>query len=105
MTHAKNDPSTNILSTLIVPICSIVNGQYHDPSCLLGLNDHPFLRHNSYADYYRASIQPVDAIVHGVGTGEIIPKPAVSDLAFGYLGRGLSESKRTSTKNLHFFNS
>lgn len=105
LTKPKNDPATHILSTLIVPICSIVDGQWHDPACPLKKGDHPFLKHDSYANYARALIEPVDKIVHGVDIGKIIPKDAVTNEAFAYLCKGLLDSKRTAPKNLRFFNS
>jgi hypothetical protein len=105
LTKPKNDPSTHILSTLIVPICSVVAGQWHDPACILGKGDHLFLKHDSYANYHRALIEPVDKITHGVAIGKIIPRDAVTNEAFVYLCKGLLESKRTSPKNLQFFNS
>lgn len=104
MTNPKNDPSTHILSTLIVPVSSVVEGIYHDPACLLGVGDHPFLKHDSYANYRRAIIEPIDSIVNGIGSGTVIAKPAVSNLAFGYLCQGLLNSKHISPKNLRFFN-
>jgi hypothetical protein len=81
----------------------VVPDQWHDPACLLGEGDHPFLRHDSYVDYYRAVIEPVDKITNGVSLGKIIPKPAFDNTAFAYICKGLLESKRTSAKNLKFF--
>lgn len=104
LTSPKNDPATNLLSTLIVPICSIVDGQAYDATCTLGVGDHPFLKHASYAHYYRAVIESVDQLRRGVDSGKIIAKDQVNDTAFAYLSRGLVESNRTSPKNVHFYN-
>ena len=103
LTNPKNDPATRLLSTLIVPICSIVDGKRHDPACLLGKGDHPFLRHDSYADYYRALIESIDTLTRGIADGKIIAKVAITDDSFAYLCKGLIDSKRTSPKNLLFF--
>jgi len=103
LTDSKNDPATNLLSVLMVPICSVVAGMYHDPACILQIGDHAFIKHDSYANYYRAIIEPVDKLRKGVTSGHIVPKGAVSDAAFRNLCKGLFDSKRAAPKHLQFY--
>ena len=90
----------------------IVSGPAHDPQrkhLYVILTDskndpaHAFIKHDSYANYYRAIIEPVDKLRKGVTSGHIVPKGAVSDAAFRNLCKGLFDSKRAAPKHLQFY--
>lgn len=36
---------------LLVPICSIIPGRYHDPTCEIGAGEHEFITAASYVEY------------------------------------------------------
>jgi hypothetical protein len=58
-------PGRRTRSVVVVPICS-VGRVWHDPTVLLEKGDHPFLSHQSFADYQLASIEHAGDLLNGV---------------------------------------
>lgn len=56
---------------LAVNLTSICHEIEHDPTCVLGVGDHPFVRHPSYIFYRRAEILGADTIIQQVASGDI----------------------------------
>ena len=70
---------------------------HHDPSCILKPGDHPFFRHESFADYSRARIEEAAKLSH------FQQREPVTEEVFKRICQGLESSPHTVPKILAFY--
>ncbi len=70
---------------------------HHDPSCILKPGDHPFFRHESFADYSRARIEEAAKLSH------FQQREPVAEEVFKRICQGLESSPHTAPKILAFY--
>lgn len=91
---------TNLCSNnqhLLVPICSIVDGKFHDPACELLSSDYPhsFITRNSYVEYRRIVAHHHLHIEKCLNSGYFIPREDMSDELFNRIINGVLVSRFT----------
>lgn len=82
--------------TLLVTLCSIKDGRFHDPSCIVEVGEHPFVTKRSYVDYRLSRIVRCDHISKCVAGWTFTPKADVSDSLFARVEGGIEKSDFTS---------
>jgi len=97
------DPPNPDGEVLLVGVASVQERLPHDPTCLLYLGDHPFIRHKSYVNYAFARIEPVGKLVNGVKQGLFDPQGTLGEAVFARVCKGLLESRRTTPKIRKFY--
>ena len=80
---------------VMVPICSIVDGQFHDPTCLINVGDHPFIRHPSYVAYAKGREQFAQDLANGVANGGVSDRGLIDEAVFARIVVGAPNSKFT----------
>lgn len=95
-------PSTEKHS-LIVGIASIRPGRPYDGTCCLYVGDHPFIRQNSYVNYYFADIYETRKLVEGCTNGIFHQRDTLSPEIFARVCKGLMESRHTPLKISQFY--
>lgn len=95
--------SASKASVLMVSLSSIKVGVPYDPSCILSVGDHAFVRHDSYVAYQRARLEEVDKLLRGVKNGQLLPHAPMNSAVFARICRGLELSRHTSVKLLNFY--
>lgn len=74
---------------VLVAISSVRPGKPIDPSCLLDVGDHPFIRHQSYVVYADARVYNAERVQQGVDAGDFQPHDTMSLDAFQRVIDGL----------------
>lgn len=103
-----NDPAYSHIEScdcvLAVNISSVKAGVPYDPTCIIKIGDHPFIRHNSYVVYERAVIWKVENIDKKVAEGSIKPQDAnIDDDAFKRILDGFDISDEVEPKIRRFW--
>lgn len=80
---------------LIVGISSLVPNRWHDPTCCLYVNDHPFVKHDSYVRYSNCQLKSAASIVNGVRNGSLVPKQPIEPGVFARVLNGVPLSRHT----------
>jgi hypothetical protein len=88
---------------LMVSLSTIRTGVPHDPTCILYVGDHPFIKHESYVFYQKARLENADKILRGVKSGQLIPQDPIDRSVFARVCKGLQESRLTPPKYLDFY--
>lgn len=89
-------PERNSETVLMVNISSIKEGVYHDPSCILRPNSHPFIRVPSWTYYRGAVIAIAERLDQKVDEGECRPLEPVSQEIFEAVRNGFDVSKHVT---------
>lgn len=89
--------------SLLVGVSSVHTGIPHDPACEFHAGDHPFIRHESYADYARARIEPSRKIIDGVKKGVFSAHALLDETLFAHVCRGIAQSRFAAPKVVSFF--
>jgi len=97
-----NPSSENSKRSLLVSVSSYT-GNHCDKACVLNKEDHKFIRHKSFVDYYRARIIETDKLINGVRKGLFKLKEPVNDEVFDKIIRGLLNSRRATPKTKNFY--
>jgi hypothetical protein len=79
-------------SFLAVNLTSVTEGIESDPTCLLNVGDHPFVRHPSYVFYRRAEIFGAATVIQSVSSGDIRIHDPCSDGTFQRILDGFNVS-------------
>jgi hypothetical protein len=103
LTNPADYPPTNTQHTLIVGISSIRQGRPHDSTCCLYVGDHPFIKHESYVNYYYANILETRKLIDGYKNGVFEQRDALSTEVFARVCKGLMESRHTPLKLQQFY--
>jgi len=86
---------------LLVPICTI--GTKYDNTCTLKAGEHEFIKHQSYAEYYRLQTYSVVVIQARVEKQIILPKPPVSNDVLTRLCEGVEKSPLTPLRQKKYY--
>ena len=87
-----NDPCPSRLC-LVVMVTTIYEGRSYDPACVLHEGEHPFIKHDSYVLYRRASQVRAVQIQNMIGQKYYIPKEDFDSLIFQRIVDGLFASE------------
>lgn len=63
----------------LVSISTIRLGQYHDPSCIIDVGEHEFVREKSFVKYQMARLEKSDHLIKCVAGWTFTEKPPVSE--------------------------
>ena len=85
-------PPCNNNHQLIVPICSIKEGIFHDPSCILDVGDNAFIQRPSYVLYRRIDKIHKDHLDQRISNKTYIHKENVSDQVLEKIKAGIMTS-------------
>lgn len=89
---------------LLAPISSINPQKAHDPACILGAGEHPFLDHPSYV-LYRLMFRPMSFhLVNCVERGLFVEKEPFELPVFSRIGAGVAASKFAAKGMKTYFN-
>lgn len=88
---------------LLVPICSIVSGRYHDPACTLNGGEHKLITHGSYAEYRLARIETTEVIKLRVAQMYFMIKDDATARLLVQLEEGLPDSEQASKRIKDYF--
>ena len=86
---------------LLVPICS-QRGKF-DPTCLLGVGDHDFIKHPSFVMYSRLRLFEAKNLVKRVNDGSISYEGMLDAKVFAYVASGVETSRFTALKMKEYF--
>ncbi|SFL76313.1 hypothetical protein SAMN02982985_01416 [Rugamonas rubra] len=79
-------------------------GVPHDPTCLLQVGDHPFIRHTSYILYAKARIVSQKRLQTLIAAQTVIPRPPkISQAVFERIVAGLGGA-HANPEHLAFYN-
>lgn len=90
-------------SFLAVNLTSIVEGVEHDPTCVLNVGDHSFVKHPSYIFYGKADIFGVETIAGQVQSGDIRIHHPCEDSTFQRILAGFTQSSFVKPKILNYY--
>lgn len=93
----------NAETVLLVNISSIDPAIIHDPTTLLDVGDHPFIKRPSYVYYRKADIYSTTSLVAGVADKSIILKEICPDHSFTRILDGFKESKLVLRKIKNYY--
>jgi hypothetical protein len=88
---------------LLVNIASVPNGLPFDSTCILKPGEHPFIKHESYVYYAKARIEPAEALLRGVKSGQLVPHHIMDEAIVERICSGLQKSPHTAKKFLEFY--
>jgi hypothetical protein len=88
---------------LMVSLSTLKRGVPHDPTCILYLGDHPFVKHESYVVYQKARLEDADKVLRGVKSGQLVPQDPMDGAVFARICKGLESSRLTPAKLLNFY--
>lgn len=64
---------------LLASITSVPEVGFYDPTCILTIGDHPFLKHESYVFYRKADVQRATRIARLVNKNFYIPREDMAE--------------------------
>lgn len=92
------------LDCLVVPIESWQEKHsWQDDSCILGIGDHPFIKHKSWVNFARARNVSSVVLCKGILSGDFIRKEDIDTTVLERIICGAKHSDRLSRKFLDFF--
>jgi hypothetical protein len=91
----------NLGANLLVNVSSCHDNS--DPTCILDVGDHPFIRHPSFVFYAKAVIQYAAGIEKGFADGRLLPQPDLAEAVFERVVAGITVSLDTSPKVARYF--
>ena len=97
------DPCAAHEANLVVNVCTLHDGRFHDPACLIERDEHRRVKHTSWVDYHRSKAVHSTALQKGVSAWLYHPDEPVSDALFNRICAGLLESDHTSVRMRRYF--
>lgn len=88
---------------LIVPVDKLVDGEYHDDSCLLEYQEHEFITTKSFINYKFSCLIEAEKLCKGVEEGKIKTREDVTNDVLERACFGLVTSPRTPYKCNNFY--
>ncbi len=89
---------------LAVNLTTIYRDIAYDDTCILGIGDHPFVKHDSYILYKKAEVLGVDTVTSQVMAGDIrVSEPCRNDV-FDRILNGFNVSPHVKPKIRKFYN-
>ena len=89
--------------TLIVGLASVRQGRPYDSTCILYKGDHTFIQHDSYVNYYFATIEETQKLINGCKQGIFNQRDNLESAIFARVAKGLVESRHTPLKAKLFY--
>ncbi|MCX7313732.1 MAG: hypothetical protein NTV56_18905 [Alphaproteobacteria bacterium] len=86
---------------LVVPICSATTKS--DGTCIVGAGDHPFLKHKSFAAYYRLNTFNGSALVEQEKKKAIQYRGMLDEKVFALVCAGVQESRQAAPVHKKYF--
>lgn len=77
---------------LLVPFCSVC--PKHDPSCIVKIGEHEFVKHESFVDYRSSRVESVSHIRARIAEGIFKEHRPVSEHLLRRIQQGLANSTR-----------
>lgn len=74
----------------------------NDPTCILNVGNHPFIRHKSFVFYKQAIPLRVPGLIEKVQSGDLIPMGYLSESVLQKVLDGFEKSDQTPLKALKF---
>lgn len=84
----------NKQQVLSVPLCTVRETAYVDDACLVQVDEHSFVKSDSFVEYRNARIDPADHLLERVRERTFIPHDPVSASLLNRIKAGLKESKQ-----------
>ncbi len=97
------DPVTDRHLVLFVSVSSVKFGCWHDPTCLLEVGDHPFIKMTSWVDYRTTEIEEAQKILNGLRAGLFVPMGTIDPSVFLRICEGLMFSNHVKPKFREFY--
>ncbi len=94
---------TKIKETLVVSLSTIKPQNPFDDTCIIHPNEHPFIKHDSFVFYRRATIQDCNKLISGVKQGVFEAKGIIDATVFSKICNGIESSRYTPPKCLKFY--
>jgi hypothetical protein len=88
---------------LLVPIQSIHKNRQHDRTCILGVDDHSFIKHPSYVAYYNMRVQRLSAIMKQLKDNYFKEHEAIDDRIFALVCAGVEKSQHSAPRYQRYF--
>jgi hypothetical protein len=85
-------------SHLLANFCSVKQGIYHDPTCVVPAGQHPFLKYNSFVAYQFADIHFASDLAAGMTSGKFALLQPVSTPLLDQIRNGIPLSPHTPKK-------
>jgi hypothetical protein len=89
---------------LIVSVCTIRIGEYHDPSCVIEAGEHPRIKEKSYVLYRLARAERHNTLINGEAAWLYQKDETVSDALFERVCAGVAASEHIPIRMLRYFN-
>lgn len=88
---------------LVANISTVKPDIYHDPTCILDVGDHPFIRHPSFVFYKKADIFGADNISRNVADGTFTVHDPCEDIVLTRIlaGFNISDDVRLRVKKFY----
>lgn len=86
---------------LLVPVCSAI-GRY-DRTCLLGVGDHKFIKHQSYVMYAKMDLYQAQHLIDQVRNGTFGYEGVVDERVFALVCAGVGSSEFAAPKHQQYF--
>lgn len=78
---------------LLVPISSIKEGRFYDPTCEVATGEHPFVTTKSSLEYRFIQLKHGTAIIKGIESTLFIEKEAISESLYQRICAGITVSR------------
>ena len=88
---------------LLISICSIMPGRFHDPACEIAIGEHEFITKPSYVEYRFPTTRPGTLITKCVEGWMYHQKEDLEDLLFDRVCHGVEESEFIPKWALDYF--
>jgi hypothetical protein len=87
---------------LMVNISSLLKESHFDETCVLGSQDHQFIKHDSYVFYKKADIFGAERVNLGLADGSLSSHASFTEKVFKRILDGFEISDETKPKILRF---
>jgi hypothetical protein len=77
----------------MLPICSIEDGKFHDPACIIHVGDHKFIKWPSYVAYSKVREEFADGLAKGVANGGVSDRGLIDEVVFDRILSGAKVTK------------
>jgi hypothetical protein len=88
----------------MVNISSLLKESHFDETCVLGSQDHQFIKHDSYVFYKKADIYGAERVNLGLADGSLSSYASFTERVFKRILDGFEISDETKPKILKFCN-
>ena len=100
------DPVRGVDSVLLVNLCSAKPGIVFDETCILHAGCHPFIKHDTYVDYYHAVVKAALPLEGEVAAGSVRTDQPMQEEDFKRIRDGFTVTRDLSQSGsiMRFFN-